>query len=317
MSSVANKKVEKKVKAVEKVAEPVKADKPAKVEKTAKADKAAKAEKPAKVEKAAKAEKPKDAEKPKRKAKEEAIEVKEEEVREKRGPATKESVTEDVLSLIDSLATDKVNSVDNLKQAVKLLKSTASKLKHLRNDLTRVLKKAGGRTTTPRDKSKTSNSGLMKPVVISKELAVFMGVPVDSLHSRVSVTNAICAYIKTHNLQNPENKREIKPDAPLAKILGYKADSKQALTYFYIQQLIQPHFLKEITSDLAKFMKVSETSLQSSATVSAALNAYVTSKGLLNGTTVQPDETLGKLLGKSTPMTVAAMNQLVKSQFKK
>lgn len=308
MSSVANKKVEKKVKAVEKVAEPAKAVKAEK-----KAEKPVKAEKPAKAEKTTKA---KDAEKPKRKAKEDVVEVNEE-VQEKRGPATKESVTEDVLSLIASLATDKVNSVDNLKQAVKLLKSTASKLKHLRNDLTRVLKKAGGRSTAPRDKSKTSNSGLMKPVVISKELAAFMGVPADSLHSRVSVTNAICTYIKTHNLQNPENKREIKPDAPLAKILGYKADGKQALTYFYIQQLIQPHFLKEISADLAKFMKVAESSLQSSATVSAALNAYVTSKGLLNGTTVQPDETLGKLLGKSTPMTVAAMNQLVKSQFKK
>jgi len=308
MSSVANKKVEKKVKAVEKVAEPAKAVKAEK-----KAEKPVKAEKPAKAEKPTKA---KDAEKPKRKAKEDVVEVKEE-VQEKRGPATKESVTEDVLSLIASLATDKVNSVDNLKQAVKLLKSTASKLKHLRNDLTRVLKKAGGRSTAPRDKSKTSNSGLMKPVVISKDLAAFMGVPADSLHSRVSVTNAICTYIKTHNLQNPENKREIKPDAPLAKILGYKADGKQALTYFYIQQLIQPHFLKEISADLAKFMKVAESSLQSSATVSAALNAYVTSKGLLNGTTVQPDETLGKLLGKSTPMTVAAMNQLVKSQFKK
>lgn len=308
MSSVANKKVEKKVKAVEKVAEPAKAVKAEK-----KAEKPVKAEKPAKDDKPTKA---KDAEKPKRKAKEDVVEVKEE-VQEKRGPATKESVTEDVLSLIAALATDKVNSVDNLKQAVKLLKSTASKLKHLRNDLTRVLKKAGGRSTAPRDKSKTSNSGLMKPVVISKELAAFMGVPADSLHSRVSVTNAICTYIKTHNLQNPENKREIKPDAPLAKILGYKADSKQALTYFYIQQLIQPHFLKEISADLAKFMKVTESSLQSSATVSAALNAYVTSKGLLNGTTVQPDETLGKLLGKSTPMTVVAMNQLVKSQFKK
>jgi chromatin remodeling complex protein RSC6 len=157
----------------------------------------------------------------------------------------------------------------------------------------------------------------MKPVVISKELAAFMKVPADSLHSRVSVTNAICLYIKTHNLQNQNNQREINPDAELAKILNYKADGKQPLTYFYIQQLIQPHFLKEISGDLAKFMKVSESSLQSSSTVNAALLAYVNSKHLLTGTTVQPDEALGKLLGKSTPMTVLAMNQLVKSHFKK
>ena len=309
MSSVANKKVEKKVKMVEKVAEPVKATKaekkPAKVEKAKEVVEKAKEV----VEKVPRVRKPK--------VVTEAVEAKEEVVQEKRGPATKESVTEDVLTLIASLATDKVNSVDNLKQAIKLIKSTASKLKHLRNDLTRVLKKAGGRSTTPRDKSKTSNSGLMKPVVISKDLAVFMGVPTDSLHSRVSVTNAICTYIKTHNLQNPDNKREIKPDAQLTKILGYKADGKQVLTYFYIQQLIQPHFLKEISADLAKFMKVTESSLHSSAAVSAALNVYATNKGLLNGTTVQPDETLSKLLGKSTPMTVVAMNQLIKSHFKK
>jgi upstream activation factor subunit UAF30 len=251
-----------------------------------------------------------------RKPKEEVVkEVVEEKEEVKRGPATKESVTQDVLDLIASLSTAKVGELENMKQSVKLLRSTASKLKHLRNDLTRVLKKTV-RSTVPKDKSKMSNSGLMKPVVISKDLATFMKVPIDSLHSRVSVTNAICTYIKEHNLQNPSNKREINPDAELARILNFKAGGSP-LTYFYIQQLIQPHFLKEISSDLAKFMKVSETSLQSSSSVANALNAYVTSKGLINGTTVQPDEALGKLLGKSTPMTVLAMNQLAKNHFKK
>jgi chromatin remodeling complex protein RSC6 len=233
----------------------------------------------------------------------------------KRGPATSETVMSDVLDLIAGLTTAKVGEVENLKQAVKLLKTTASRLKHLRNDLTRVLKKST-RSTTPKDKSKMSNSGLMKPVVISKELAEFMKVPADSLHSRVSVTNAICSYIKEHNLQNPNNKREINSDANLARILNYKAGS-QPLTYFYIQQLIQPHFLKEISSDLASFMKVSDKSLQSSSSVNAALLAYATSKNLVNGSNVTPDETLSKLLGKTSVMTVQAMNGLVKSHFKK
>jgi chromatin remodeling complex protein RSC6 len=156
----------------------------------------------------------------------------------------------------------------------------------------------------------------MKPVVISKELAAFMKVPADSLHSRVSVTNAICSYIKDHNLQNPANKREITADAELTKILNYKSGS-QPLTYFYIQQLIQPHFLKEVSVDLAAFMKVSPSSLQSSSTVSAALHHYVTSKNLLKDQTVTPDAELTKLLGKSQPLTVQAMNQLAKAHFKK
>jgi chromatin remodeling complex protein RSC6 len=246
-------------------------------------------------------------------ASEEKVEEEKEVV--KRGPATSESVMTDVLDLIAGLTTENVGKVENLKQAVKLLKSTASRLKHLRNDLTRVLKK-NTRSTAPKDKSKLSNSGLMKPVVISKELAEFMKVPADSLHSRVSVTNAICSYIKEHNLQNPNNKREINSDANLARILNYKAGS-QPLTYFYIQQLIQPHFLKEISGDLASFMKVSDKSLQSSSSVNAALLAYATSKNLVNGSNVTPDETLSKLLGKTSVMTVQAMNTLVKSHFKK
>ena len=246
-------------------------------------------------------------------ASEEKVEEEKEVV--KRGPATSESVMTDVLDLIAGLTTENVGKVENLKQAVKLLKSTASRLKHLRNDLTRVLKK-NTRSTAPKDKSKLSNSGLMKPVVISKELAEFMKVPADSLHSRVSVTNAICSYIKEHNLQNPNNKREINSDANLARILNYKAGS-QPLTYFYIQQLIQPHFLKEISGDLASFMKVSDKSLQSSSSVNATLLAYATSKNLVNGSNVTPDETLSKLLGKTSVMTVQAMNTLVKSHFKK
>jgi len=233
----------------------------------------------------------------------------------KRAPATNESVMTEVLDLIAGLSTASLSELKDQKQSLKKLKNTASRLKHLRNDLSRVLKKSN-RSTAPKDKSKLSNSGLMKPVVISKELAEFMKVPADSLHSRVSVTNAICSYIKENNLQNPSNKREITADAALARILKFSPGA-QPLTYFYIQQLIQPHFLKEVSPELAAFMKVSPSSLQSSSTVSAALLAYANSKSLVQGTNVTPDEDLSKLLGKSSTMTVQAMNQLVKSHFKK
>ena len=257
-------------------------------------------------------------EKPKRtrKVKEEKAEASEEEEKEvvKRAPATSESVMTEVLDLISGLSTSSLSELKDQKQALKKLKATASRLKHLRNDLNRVLKKT---RAVKKDKSKMSNSGLMKPVMISKELAEFMGVSSDSLHSRVSVTNAICSYIKEKNLQNPNNKREIAADAALARILKYNSAGSQPLTYFYIQQLIQPHFLKEVSTDLAAFMKVSPTSLQSSSTVAASLLEYVNSKNLLQGLNVTPDETLSKLLGKSSVMTVQSMNQLVKAHFKK
>lgn len=231
-------------------------------------------------------------------------------------PATPENVTSGLLSVIESLSKQHVGEVKDVKQALKLLRTTASNLKGIRDGLARVLKKTN-RTKAPRDKTKLSNSGLMKPVSISKELAQFMGVPADSLHSRVSVTNAICNYIKEKNLQNPANKRQINADANLCKILGYNASSGQPLTYFYIQQLIQPHFLKEVSSDMSKFMGVADKTMVSNSAVVTAVQSYATKKGLVHDGSVQPDETLKTLLGKNSAFPVTSLGQLVKSHFKK
>jgi chromatin remodeling complex protein RSC6 len=244
-------------------------------------------------------------------------EVKEEVKEEvKKVPATADSVQTELTSVIDQFSKSNVSELTDLKQAVKLVRQTASRLKKLRNDLTRVLKKAG-RTHAPKDKSKLSNSGLMKPVSISSDLASFMGVPKDSLHSRVSVTNALCNYIKEKNLQNPENKRHINPDSNLSKILGYKADGGQPLTYFYIQQLIQPHFLKEVSSEMCKFMSVPDHSLQSTASLVSAVVSYATKKNLVHDGNVTLDDTLSKLVGKTGVVSKDTLPQLVKSQFKK
>ena len=232
-----------------------------------------------------------------------------------RAAPTSESVQAEVVDMLTGLTTAKLNELDNVKSALKLLKSTASRLKHLRNDLTRVLRKTK-REHAPKDKSKLSNSGLMKPVSISKDLAAFMGVEASTLHSRVSVTNSICTYIKEKNLQNPSNKREIVPDDKLVKLLGYKAGA-QPLTYFYIQQLIQPHFLKEVSSDLAAFMGVSDKSLQSTSSVVSSVLAYANSKGLVNDKELQTDDKLSKLFGKSGTFPSQNVSQLVKAHFKK
>ena len=305
VSVTASEKKDKVAKKVEKVEKVEKVVEKVKVEKV-------KADKTEKVVKADKAE----GKKPREKKEVPVADATEE----KQPPAprvapTSESVQNEVADLIACLATAKLNELENTKSAVKLLKATASRLKHLRNDLTRVLRKTK-REHAPKDKSKLSNSGLMKPVSISKDLAAFMGVDASTLHSRVSVTNAICTYIKEKNLQNPKNKREIVPDDNLVKLLHYKAGA-QPLTYFYIQQLIQPHFLKEISGDLASFMNVSASSLQSSQSVLQSVTSYANSKGLVHGTEVSLDDKLGKLLGKSGNVPVQALGQLVKSHFKK
>lgn len=78
-----------------------------------------------------------------------------------------------------------------------------------------------------------ANAALMKPMTPSKELAEIVGS--DSL-SRPDVVSKMWVYIKAHNLQNPENKREIIADDKLKPVFG-----KDRVTMFEMNKLISPH----------------------------------------------------------------------------
>ena len=117
---------------------------------------------------------------------------------------------------IKTLKTEKVN--------VKQLKMITTQLKELKQKSLR---------THQKPKRKNTKSGFLKPVSISANMAKFAGWHKDELKSRVDVTRFICDYVKTKNLQNPEDKRGFFPDKPLAKLLGY--EEKTPLTYFGLQ----------------------------------------------------------------------------------
>ena len=91
-------------------------------------------------------------------------------------------------------------------------------------------------------------SGFQKPTRISKDLTKFTGWNENDLHSRVEVTKYICDYIKTNNLQNPQDRRQIVPDAKLQKLLGYNPKKEtEPLRYYSIQFHLNKmkHFPKE------------------------------------------------------------------------
>lgn len=75
--------------------------------------------------------------------------------------------------------------------------------------------------------NKNQNSGLLKPVAISKEIADFAGWNPDELHSRVDVTKSICGYIKTKGLQKTSNKKNIIPDDVLKTLLQWDEDMQK------------------------------------------------------------------------------------------
>ena len=52
--------------------------------------------------------------------------------------------------------------------------------------------------------------------------------------ARTEVTQEVNKYIKAHNLQNPANKKEIKADSTLTKLLNLKKDD---LNYFIFRNI--------------------------------------------------------------------------------
>jgi len=78
-----------------------------------------------------------------------------------------------------------------------------------------------------------AKGGIAKPVTPSPELAAIVGK--DDL-PRSEIVSKMWEYIKKHNLQNPENKREILADDKLEKIF----DSKK-VTMFEMNKHISKH----------------------------------------------------------------------------
>jgi chromatin remodeling complex protein RSC6 len=117
-----------------------------------------------------------------------------------------------------------------------------------RKDFAKQVKKAeqGGkkRRVKADGESTHSNSVFLQPSKISSELAVFCGVEPGTMLSRTDCTRKIAAYIKEHDLQNPDNRREILSDATLIKLFALTSEDK--LNYFNLQRYIKPHFIKEI-----------------------------------------------------------------------
>ncbi|QRM33542.1 SWIB/MDM2 domain-containing protein [Microvirga sp. VF16] len=68
--------------------------------------------------------------------------------------------------------------------------------------------------------AKKPNPALMKPLQPSTELAAVVG---SAPLPRTEVVSKVWDYIKSNNLQNPANKREILADAKLQAVFGGKS----------------------------------------------------------------------------------------------
>ena len=79
-----------------------------------------------------------------------------------------------------------------------------------------------------------SNSAFMKPLRVSGELAEVVG---KGPMPRSEVVKKLWVYIKKHNLQDPQNKRNINADANLQKVFG----GKKTVNMFEMTKLVSKH----------------------------------------------------------------------------
>ncbi|KAK1316794.1 hypothetical protein QJS10_CPA05g01260 [Acorus calamus] len=89
----------------------------------------------------------------------------------------------------------------------------------------------------PAAAGKREPRGITKPRPVSLAMEDFLGV---SEIPRTQALKQIWAYIKEHNLQDPDNKKVIVCDEKLKNIFG----GKERVGFLGISGLLNPHFMK-------------------------------------------------------------------------
>ncbi|KAK8562850.1 hypothetical protein V6N13_018588 [Hibiscus sabdariffa] len=121
-------------------------------------------------------------------------------------------------------------------QTVSFSGKPSSALRVLHPTNVRMVRTVTQATASKSDTGSRKLRGIMKPRRVSPEMQALVGVPEIP---RTEVLKQIWAYIKEHNLQDPDNKRVIICDEKLKKIFA----DKDRVEFLEIARLINPHFL--------------------------------------------------------------------------
>ena len=95
-------------------------------------------------------------------------------------------------------------------------------------------KKATKKVAKKKATKRKPNAAFMKPLTPSADLAKVVG---DKPLPRTEVVKKLWVYIKKHNLQDPNNKRNIKADANLKPVFG----GKSVVSMFEMTKLVSKH----------------------------------------------------------------------------
>ena len=146
-------------------------------------------------------------------------------------PAT--TLDEDLKSVTAALNTVRETVVSLLAHVKKLDKRVHREIKDARKRKRRVKTEEGA------DAKPRTPSIFERPVQVTDELCVFLNLAKGTLISRSQVTKGVNAYVREKSLKD---KHDIKPDAPLKKLLALPEGDK--LTYFNLQRYLNRHYVK-------------------------------------------------------------------------
>jgi chromatin remodeling complex protein RSC6 len=147
----------------------------------------------------------------------------------------------DKTSLSSSLTAEIAEFNKNFQMWVNMGTALKNNIKNISKISSRV-SKCVDKSSKKKKSASSKLSGFEKPTLISDDLAVFFGREPGSRMARTEVSKKIHEYVTTNNLQHSENRRIIKPDQKLKKLLDSKDDE---LTYFNLQKYLKHHFKKD------------------------------------------------------------------------
>lgn len=145
---------------------------------------------------------------------------------------------------------------EQLKSAMTAVKDALTNLSTLQKKVARekkvVDRKMNGKVKKVKDPN-APPTGFDKPVTISKELATFLGTPVNEKVSRSSVTSRVSTYCKESGLQKKTDGRKIIPDKKLATLLNIKQGVET--NFFELQKHLANHYPETVAKKAAAAAK--------------------------------------------------------------
>jgi upstream activation factor subunit UAF30 len=156
---------------------------------------------------------------------------------------TKSLSSDAILTAVDAKIQQVSSILASLKNDSKALRKQIAQDKKVADKLAKKSAKKK-RVVAEGEEAKPRNSGFMRPVKISDELASFLGKATGTVMGRQDANDEIRQYVALHNLKETEKGkgRNINPDAKLSSLL--KLPAGEQLTYFNLQKYMKPHFIR-------------------------------------------------------------------------